>query len=91
MLKWVYTDSIECGGELTPEEVDSLLDLMRAAARFMLPTLTTRCGQLLMPAVNVETCVRIINVAHDLHAVDLKTYVPPAPAHGCGCGCGCGT
>jgi hypothetical protein len=66
MFKWVYTDVIEAGGELKPEGVDDLLDLMRAASRFHLPTLSVRCGQLLMPAVTVETCVRIINVAHEL-------------------------
>jgi len=74
VLKWVYTDELDHGSSLSSEDVDFLLTLMRAAAQFVLPTLKTKCGHLLMPAVNVKTCIRIVTVAHELGADELKAF-----------------
>ncbi|XP_047142037.1 rabankyrin-5 isoform X3 [Hydra vulgaris] len=69
LIKWVYTDHADVRND---ESV--IIELVKAANRYKLKALRTRCEQMLMSAVSVANCIRFYQTAEDIGAESLRTY-----------------
>ncbi|KAG8230642.1 hypothetical protein J437_LFUL006839 [Ladona fulva] len=69
LAEWVYTDKIQlCEGD------EFTLDLMKAAGRFKLESLVTKCEQTLMSTIGVRNCVKFYTAADEIGAKALKDH-----------------
>ncbi|PIK51845.1 putative ankyrin repeat and FYVE domain-containing protein 1-like, partial [Apostichopus japonicus] len=69
LLQWVYTDKVD----LTSND-DFILELLRAACKFKLEVLQTRCEEALIGSVNVRNCITYYQTAEEINAAKLKSY-----------------
>ncbi|CAG5125828.1 unnamed protein product [Candidula unifasciata] len=69
LLRWIYTDEINIKAQ------DSfLLELLRAATRFKLEELRSRCESGLMSFVNMKNCIVFYQTAEEMQADILKKH-----------------
>ncbi|XP_059177093.1 rabankyrin-5-like isoform X2 [Physella acuta] len=69
LIRWIYTDEINIQAQ------DSfLLELLRAATKYKLDELRTRCENGLMSFVNMKNCIKFYQTAEEMQAEVLKKY-----------------
>lgn len=69
LLQWVYTDKIDLS-----RNDEFILELLRAACKFRLDSLQTRCEEALIGSVNVKNCINYYQTAEEISAAKLKSY-----------------
>ncbi|XP_046387052.1 rabankyrin-5 isoform X1 [Ischnura elegans] len=69
LIEWTYSDRI-----VFNDGEDFTLDLMRAASRFKLMELVSKCEAALMTSVGVHNCVKFYSVADEIGANTLKDH-----------------
>jgi ankyrin repeat protein len=70
LIKWVYTDYMDFAGR----SEEFILNMMKAAKEFDLPSLVQKCENKLMTFVVVRNCVRFYQVADQLAVDGLKNH-----------------
>eukprot|EP00045_Choanoeca_perplexa_P011742 m.125624 g.125624 ORF g.125624 m.125624 type:complete len:1086 (+) comp15752_c0_seq1:186-3443(+) len=70
LVRFLYTDTVDTSSG----DVDTRLELLKAADQFQLPSLKTRCEEAIAGDIDGANCVKLLAVAHVVKADTLKTY-----------------